>query len=154
MVRVASWCGAWLLYLLLAGQLSSSELLTGAVVVALVATWSAALRSASQCRFRFSRTELACWVRACLELPAASLRVGYALLQALVHGDLRSRARQQPSQYGAINDPVERSRRASAVLAASLTPPRFVVLLPEDEAHVLLHELATPARELDPKWLT
>jgi hypothetical protein len=57
-----------------------------------------------------------------------------------------------PFRTGGIDDPAARTRRAIAVLAASLAPDRFVVRAAALEGRVILHDISDNSRP-DSEWL-
>jgi hypothetical protein len=53
----------------------------------------------------------------------------------------------------ALQDAINRARRAVAVLLASCGPDRFVVNIAHDSETVLIHEIISGRQEPDPQWL-
>jgi len=140
-------------YLLFAGSASASELLTSAALAILATAWSMALRHVSGARFRFSRAHLRPWARAWLDVPAATWKTGLALVRALVRREPAGRADTAPFRSGASDDPVERARRATAVLAASLAPASYVVRAEPGGSTALMHGITDRPPGADREWL-
>ena len=143
------------LYLLLAGQLSSTELLTAAIVGVALTLLALVLRS------RRDRPLLLPWppARAMLH-PFASLfldsgRVGLVLLRAVLRrpAGVAGTISQQPFRRGG-RDPRDGARRALVILGTSLAPNGFVLDLPEDKDNLLMHRLAPVAPDRDKEWPT
>ena len=144
------------LYLLLAGALSSTELLT-AVPVAMAFTGLTILL-----RLRRDRHVSPPWppVRACLHALASLLldsgRVGRALMRALLHGpaDAAGTVTPQPFHVGGRRDPSDAGRRGLVILGTSLAPNGFVLGLSPDEKNLLLHRLVPVEPSRDTEWPT
>lgn len=148
-------CGsAFAAYALFAGSLSVSEAATGAVLAVLVAIWRSVADRARRHRFAFSAAHLRVWARAFRNVPKQTAVTAVALIRVLLGRDGEpGRADERPFRLGASQDPRERARRASAVLAASLAPASYVVEVGPDRDRALLHAItATPAPH-DPEWL-
>ena len=151
-------CSAlWALYLALAGTLSASELVTGAIVAAVCTGWSALLRHCSPHRFQADITHLAPWGRSLRQLLPEALATGALLCRVVWRGGPVGSMRKQPFIPGRGGMAGTRARRASALLCASLAPARFIVRLHSAEAHALVHELYTQDEhrfsEAKKRWL-
>lgn len=142
-------------YLLLAGQLSGTELLTAGIVAVAFTLLAVVLR------LRHDRQVRLPWppARALLH-PLASLlldsgRVGLMLLRAILRGPagVSGTVSQQPFRRGG-RDPRDAGRRALVILGTSLAPNGFVLDLPPDEENLLMHRLAPAASSRDKEWPT
>lgn len=138
---VLAWAALWGLYLGLAGSVSVSELLTGAIVALACMGWAALLRRCSPHRFAATRAHLAPWGRSLGQLLPQALATGCVLWRVLWHGGLVGALRAQRFVPGDGALPETHARRATALLAASLAPSRFIVRLEPAAAQALLHEL-------------
>jgi hypothetical protein len=138
---VLAWLALWALYLGLAGSVSGSELLTGAIVAGACSGWAALLRHCSPHRFAASRAHLAPWSRSLRQLFPQAFATGAVLVRAIWRGGPLGTLRTQAFVPGAGALPETHARRASALLCASLAPARFIVRLEPTQAHALLHEL-------------
>lgn len=152
MSGIVIWCVAFAIYLLFAGTVSRNELITATVLAVLCAVWSYAAREISRERFSASRRQIMPILRAVANVLPATVRTGVILLKAIVSRPTPGRAVQNSFQSGAENDPDDRSRRAIALLCASLAPDRFVVSA-ERGVKALLHTVEPQRAELDPEWL-
>jgi hypothetical protein len=68
-------------------------------------------------------------------------------------GGSPGRGPELPFLRGAEDDPEDRTRRASAVLIASLAPDNFVVRAPPHKDRVLMHTILSTDATRDPRWL-
>ena len=148
-------CGtAFATYLLFAGSLSLSEVATGAVLAILLATWVRLAAGVYRRPFAFSAAHARVWARACGEVPGQTLITAGALAATILRGgENRGRADERPFRLGPANDPQERARRASAVLAASLAPASYVVDAGPDRDVALLHGIGRTPAPKDAEWL-
>lgn len=155
MIRIAVvWCLGFGFYLLFAGTVSADELATAAVLASFATAWAALIRNAAApVRFAVFRQLFAAGLRAVFGLVPATVRTWGTLLRAAVSGRSPSRATVADFRYGVEDDPRERSRRALAVLGASLAPDRFVVRVDPERSRVLLHDFGHPNRVPDAGWL-
>ncbi len=147
-----TWPAAFGSYLVFAGTISGSEIATGIVVAALTTLWAALIRLDSEVQFAFRGDALMRMLKELLRVPIAAIRVGARLLAAIA-GRPPGRPVLQQFRYGAEDDPMERSRRAAAVLGASVAPDKFVLRIDKGRDVVLLHEIGESARTLDLWWL-
>lgn len=154
MATIVLWAAAFAAYLLFAGTVSLHELITASVVASLAGLWSYAAREISSERFVASPTQIPPMLRTLAGLPAATARTGAILIGAAAAGNATGRALRARLDPGARDDPAERSRRALAVLAASLAPPRFVIELDRGRAEAILHAIERIDTAPDPEWLT
>lgn len=149
---VLAWGACAGLYLLLAGQVGGIEAGVAVAAGGLGAGWYALTQRCAAQRFVFSREHLRPWWRAVAGLPAATLRTAGALLRAATTGAAADIAVEPAFAAGAAADPRDAARRASAFLAASLSPDSFVVDARPGRATALVHALVPPAPS-DPRWL-
>jgi hypothetical protein len=151
MSTILIWCALLGLYLLFAGEVSRNELACALVLASAGTAWVHLVRAGAPRRFAVVRA-IAPVGKALARLPVATFFSGGALLDAARRGASAGRARRCRFVHGADDDPQERTRRALAVLSASLAPDRFVVTLARgDEA--LLHDLGAGAALPDERWL-
>lgn len=148
-----SWCAAFGLYLLFAGQLSGSELGSAALLATFAVGWSMLVRRCGEGRFRGWRTHGRPVLRGLGHLAPATLRSGAALLRVAVRGGSPGRPMAVPFARGDRDDPADRARQATAVLVASLAPDSFVVRADHRGRDVLLHGIVGPTADPDPRWL-
>lgn len=147
------WCLTFAAYLLFAGTVSVHELATAVVLAGLAAAWAQFIRGCSPLRFAASRQLAMPIVRAGVALFRATARTGKLLVKVAVAGGSPGRLHVTDFHYGRRNDGAQRSRRAAAVLLASLSPDRFVVEVDRKKRVVLVHNLVRRDHEPDPRWL-
>lgn len=147
------WCLAFSIYLVFAGTVSLNEMATAVVLASLVAAWAGVIRHTSLQVFAFRRDAVAVMLRALGDVIPATLRTLRQLLAAARNGESPAQAYVTQFRFGAKEEPRERMRRAVAVLAASLTPDRFVVRVEKNRNEVLIHRIGRSRREADPQWL-
>lgn len=147
------WCLTFAAYLLFAGTVSGHELVTAVVLAGLAAAWARFISGCSPLRFAASRQLAMPILRAVVGLFRATARTGKLLLKVAVAGGSPGRLHVTDFHYGRRNDGVQRSRRAVAVLLASLSPDRFVVEVDRTSRVVLIHDLVRRRHEPDPRWL-
>ena len=85
--------------------------------------------------------------------PADVVRIGIILARACVRGGSPGRAVRPDFRFGPVGDPIEAARRASAVVAGSLTPDTFVVDIEPGGATAACHKLAATPAPADRDWL-
>lgn len=147
------WVG--LSYLLFAGTLSASELLTGFVVATLAALWAHVIHATSLLRFSPAREQIAPVLRALAALFPATVRTGAVLGKVVaICGGSPGRAIRSRFQFGFGEDPGQRTRLALVVLCtSSLAPNRVVVDVERGRGEALMHTVDRPGDEPDPEWL-
>jgi hypothetical protein len=153
MTTTVVWCLAFGSYLIFAGTISFNELITAALVATLSAAWAYLIAACSRRRFSAHREQIFPVLCAIGSLGPATLRTGAALTHAVLRGGSPGRAVRSPLRFGMCDDRAARSRRAVAVLGASLTPDRFVVHLDHRRSEAVLHTIYSAERVLDPEWL-
>jgi hypothetical protein len=153
MTTIVIWCVAFGSYLIFAGTISFNEVSTGAVVAALAAAWAYLISDRSRQRFGARREQVAPALRAVAGLGPATLHTAAILTRAGLHGGSPGRALRSPLRFGLEDDPGARSRRALAVLCASLAPDCFVVHLDHRRSEAVMHAIDRAERESDPEWL-
>ncbi len=151
-MALANAVAAFGLYLLFAGQVSRSEVWTGAVLALAMVGWRLVLHAGDTRRLAAGRDHLAPWGRALASLPWATMRTGGALIAALF-GHSPQPSTTTAFVHGPADAPADNGRRATAVLAASLAPDSFVVRTPEGEDRALIHSIVPARRKPDPRWL-
>jgi multisubunit Na+/H+ antiporter MnhE subunit len=147
------WCLAFGVYLVFAGTVSLDEMATAVVVASLAALWAAVIRHASEQVFAFRRDAVAVVLRVLGNLIPATLQTFAQLLAAATFDQSPGRAQVTQFRFGTNDEPGERMRRAIAVLAASLTPDRFVVRIERDRNEALIHRVGRADGAPDPQWL-
>jgi hypothetical protein len=153
MATIVIWCVAFGSYLLFAGTVSFNELVTGAMVATLVTAWAYLISDSARRRFSAHREQIVPTLRALGSLGPASLRTTAVLIGVTLRGGSPGRATRNRLRFGVDDDPAARSRRALAVLGASLAPDRFVVNLDQRRSEAVMHAVASAERESDPEWL-
>lgn len=141
------------LYLLLAGTLSVPEGATAVLVGILAGAWTLVIRHQCQRRFGVPSGLPRSCARAVRLLVCGTLR-GTGILSSVGCG---ARVRGKPLRVefhpGVRESPPERTRRALALLGASVAPDSFVVRL-DHGREALLHSVGSPGnRAHDPRWL-
>lgn len=149
---VAIWPLCFGLYVLFEGQVSLHECITGASLAALATLYAYFIARSARFRFEASAEAAFVTVRALAKLGSGLSRSFAPLLGLTRLGASPGRGLTVPFKTGAIDDPAARTRRAIAVLAASLAPDRFVVRLEVLEGQVILHDI-TGNRQSDSEWL-
>ncbi len=152
MTVVATWCLCGAVYLLFAGQLSWHEGVTAIVLASLATLWSVLIRRCSSARFARPPHLAIALLRALLDVAPATTGAGTILVGTIWRRVSPGRARRVAFAPGRTGDPPARTRRAVALLAASLTPDRFVIAIDANEAH--LHVLGELRHVPDERWLT
>lgn len=150
---MTAWCLAFAGYLLFAGQFSNHELATAAVLASGATLWTFLIRRCAPRRFALSRRHLIVWLRAIAAAGPATLRVFAVLARVAALGGSPGRTLTTGFLRGGEDDPHDRARRATAVLAASLAPDSFVVRAQPGDDKALMHTVLPPASR-DARWLT
>lgn len=153
MATIVIWCVAFGSYLLFAGTVSANELITAAAVAALASAWAYLISDCARQRFGAQHEQIVPALRALAGLAPATLRTALVLSRVATHGGTPGRALRNPLRFGVDDDPAARSRRALAVLGASLAPDRFVVHLDRRRSEAVMHAIAQADRVSDPEWL-
>lgn len=141
-------------YMLLAGQIGVEQIVSAAILTFIALCWSAVLRRRGSERvLRPDLRHLAPWLRAAARIPADTVRIGAMLIRVVSGGGSYGRAVEQPFAFGPKDEPEAAARRATAVLAGSLTPDTFVVDVMPGHTRARCHRLlATPSSD-DREWL-
>lgn len=147
------WCLTFAAYLVFAGTVSGHELVTAVVLAGLATAWVQFIRGCSPRRFAATRALAMPMLRALGSLFRATARTGKLLLKVAAAGGSPGRVHVTDFHYGRRNDGAQRSRRAAAVLLASLSPDRFVVEIDRKNRAVLIHNLVRRDHEPDSRWL-
>lgn len=140
-------------YLLLAGQVNTETLIAAAVMSAVTLASALAIRHVADRPVAFSRAHVAPWLRALAKLPGDTLRIGVCLTRAALAGGSPGRGVTTPFHFGTIEDADSRGRRATAVLAGSLTPDTFIVHIAPGRGDAITHRLLGPPDSARPEWL-
>ena len=145
---------AFAFYLLLAGALGIEQLVSAGIMTVVAVAWSVLLRvHGGPQRFAFTWAHAAPWARSVARIPADVVRIGIILARACVRGGSPGRAVRPGFRFGPVGDPIEAARRASAVVAGSLTPDTFVVDIEPGGATAACHKLAATPAPADRDWL-
>jgi len=141
-------------YMLLAGQVSATEIGTAVVLGVLAAAWHHAASGVSRRTFAAGAGQAARWTSAFLRMPGGVRRSLWPLARAAIMGGGAGKSLRVRFARRAADDPAEAARRATAVLAASLAPDSFVVRVRTSRDEVLMHSLAPGQSPPDPRWLS
>lgn len=153
MSTILIWCVTFVMYLLFAGTISTNELVTAVILASLATGWAVLIRASSPRRFAYSREFLPPIARACASLLPATARIGALLFRIAAVGGTPGRSHLTDFHYGRRNDPMQRARRAVAVLLASLAPDRFVIDIDRSRRQVFIHNLSRRDHAPDSRWL-
>lgn len=153
MATIVIWCVAFGSYLIFAGTISVNELITSAVVATLAAAWAYLISGCARRRFGAHREQIVPTLRAVAGLGPATLRTAAVLTSTALRSGSPGRALRSPLRFGVCDDPAARSRRALAVLCASMAPDRFVVHLDHRRSEAVMHAIDGVERQSDPEWL-
>lgn len=152
-LAIVIWCVAFGTYLLLACTISLSELLTAFAVAVLAVLWAHLIRSNSRRRFSAGREQIVPGLRAFAGLFPATLRTAAILGKVAIRGGSPGCLVRSRFEFGRSENPRQRTRRALAVLCASLAPDRFVVAVERRRSEALIHAIDDSRGETDPEWL-
>jgi hypothetical protein len=152
MVSLVTWCLAYGIYLAFAGDLSLDECVTGLAVATSMTVWAMVIRRSSADRFAASWELVRHVLRAVAAVPSAAVRTSLMFFRTIVAGASPGRAYRDPFRFGGDNA-IDQSRRAVAILCASLTPDRFVIDLNSDDEVALTHYVVRRDHDPDPRWL-
>ena len=154
LAAISAWLVAFAGYLLFAGSLSATEFVTSAVLACASVAWMLVVRRCARWHFAFSIPHVRVWLKTLGAIVPASARVLVVLARTAICGGSPGRAVDTPFLRGGEDDPRQRARRATAVLAASLAPDRFVVRAEPRHERVLVHVIVSSPAARDPRWLT
>jgi hypothetical protein len=149
----ATWATGFAPYLLAAGQASVHEAVTGAFVAVGATVFTCLLSGMSARRFCWSVSAFRPAVAALANLPKGTGRTAVALWRAVTTDGTQARSPAVPFDYGPENGEKARTRRALAVLLATLAPDRFVVTLASGKGQALLHAIVPLDHPVDRRWL-
>jgi hypothetical protein len=152
MTVVLIWCFTFGIYLGIAGDASVDECAAGMAVALVMTIWALLIRRSSPNRFAASLDLVRHLLRAVGDVPRAAMQTGVVLFRTVVAGGTPGRAHRDPFRFG-HDDASDRSRRAVAVLSASLAPDRFVVSVNRDDEVALMHDIVRRDHDPDPRWL-
>jgi hypothetical protein len=153
---ILAFAGSAGLYLLFAGQLSSTELLTAGLVAAAFTLLTAILRLRHDRRLSLPWPPVRALLRPFASLFADSGRVGLVLLRAILHRPSGAVGAASPQPYRAGGQaPADSGRRALVILGSSLAPNGFVLEdLPDNGDRLVMHRLAQVGPSRDREWPT
>lgn len=138
------------LYLLLAGQASATEFVAAAPAVLLAVGTGWALRTHADRRMQVQAPWRQVLLRLLASVGADSVRVGAALLRAVMRPAAHVGAVSRQAFPAGGDQPYEAGRRALVVLGASLAPNGFVLDVAADA--LSLHRLAPAKPQGDTEW--
>ena len=142
LVRLTTWAGLFIFWMLLVATLARTEVAAGVVAATIGTVASEVVRRQRMTTFR-PRLR---WLLRTWTLPWLVLR-DFGVVSAALWRHLTGRKRLRGT-FRAVpfpargDDPVAASRRAAATVGGSLAPNAYVVGFAEDEDLVLVHELA------------
>ena len=144
-------------YLLLAGALSTNELISSAVVAVASAGLAAILRLREERQLRLPMPPLHFLLSPVAALFTDAGRVGLALVRAILHRPAHDYGSISPQPFHAAAQPQDpqpqdRGRRALVMLATSLAPNGYVLDQSPGEARLLMHRLAPARPSDDTEW--
>lgn len=146
------WCLSYAAYMLFAGTETADEFITAGVLASFAALWAFLIRRVSRRRFSLTWIGLQQVARSIGHLPVAVVRTAGVLTSAIVRGTSPGRFYEvqfRASQGGAA----ESTRRALAVLCASLAPDSFVVDAEPERNVASIHRIVPGHHSPDQRWL-
>jgi len=152
-LNLVIWTLACATYLLFAAAVSIHELVTAVVIASLAAVWARLIRGCSRRRFLVIRQMVMPTLRAMAGFFRTTAQTGKLIFKVGVTGGSPGRLHVTDFHFGSRHDPAQRTRRAAAVLLASVAPDRFVVQVDPKKHAVLIHDLIRRDHEPDPRWL-
>lgn len=150
---VSVWCSASALYLLFAGTVSAHESAVAILLGALATPWAWLIRHRARRNFEAFQAHAGPWLHTLRGLNSATLRTAGVLSRVALAGGSPGRTTRATFLRDREDAPRARSRRASAVLLASMAPDRFVLRERPGRDTVLMHELVAGEALPDPQWL-
>jgi len=132
------WGLSALAYLGMAGQVSVAEIGLAFACGLIAAFWAIALETVAEIHLRFETAAGAAAVRALANLPGAIAKATVALVSRRGGAVVR-----QQFIRGREQMPADAARRATALLAMSLAPDKFVLRIPLGRDEIELHTLVT-----------
>ncbi len=141
------------IYLVLAGQVSTSEVIAGVLTGLVAALLSVAVRMDAGRQFRFRGVPWTVLLgRPALALASDTARVGMALVRAVLRGpDVHGAVVRQPFARGGA-DAQDAARRGLVTLGVSLTPNSYVLRILDERDEMRLHRLAERKPSPDRAW--
>lgn len=146
-------------YLLLAGALSTNELISAVVVAIAATTLAAILRLREERQLRLPMPPLRFLLSPIAAMFTDAGGVGLVLMRAILHRPAHDYGSISPQSFRAATQPQDpqpqnRGRRALVMLATSLAPNGYVLDQPPGEACLLMHRLAPARPSNDAEWPT
>lgn len=153
MAAILTFVASFGLALLLLGGVETEQLVASAAFAVTAMLVSMMIRRIAERPIRFSPNHFAPWLRTLARMPWDTVKVGGVLMKAAVIGGSPGNARRSAFRSGTRDDPAERGRRATALLAGSLTPEAIIVnAAPRDDA-AWVHVMSGDGPS-NPEWLT
>jgi multisubunit Na+/H+ antiporter MnhE subunit len=141
------------LYLVFAGTVGTSELIAAVLIGILATLWASLLQRHSERRFRYS-TELNILLPRMVRLVIqGTYRTTIALLKSALAGTSPGKALRVDFDPGPRDSATDRTRRALAILAASVAPDSFIVRLDRGR-EALVHSITDTDSKRDRRLLT
>jgi multisubunit Na+/H+ antiporter MnhE subunit len=153
LISTVTWCLSLGTYLLFAGTISLTEFLAGLACATVLTGWARVIRRHSGRHFVAAREQIWPVLAALADLVPATGHTGIVLAKAAIAGGSPGCSRRFRFRFGADDDPSDRTRRAIAILIASLAPNRFVVDAERNRGFALMHAIDGSQGETDAEWL-
>jgi multisubunit Na+/H+ antiporter MnhE subunit len=141
------------LYLVFAGTVSTSELIAAILVGILATLWAYLVQRHSEQRFRYTMELNILLPRMVRLVVQGTYRTTIALLKSALTGISPGKALRVDFEPGPRDSATDRTRRALAVLAASLAPDSFVVRLDRGR-ETLVHSITNTNSKRGRRLLT
>lgn len=150
---IATIVGSVGLYFLLAGEVSWSEAIACAIVLAVTGPFAVALVRVETVPMRVSWRGWFAILSACRSLVPELWSVGRGLSRAVLRRPegMQGVVRRVPFRFGALDED-DIGRRAAVVTALSLAPNGFAVEMDHEADELLLHQLVDTPVGGDREW--
>ena len=140
--------------LLLMGQAGEAELIAAGALAVAATAWVVLLgRVCASVSFGCTHTALPALGRAIGRLPRDTAKISVVLVRAAFVGGSPGIATRPAFRFGTDDDPLQRTRRATAVVAGSLTPDAIVVDVRRGRSTAHLHQMVSGQPAPDAEWL-
>jgi hypothetical protein len=152
-IAVATPPGAALLYFLLAGEVSQSEAIACAPVVAVASFYALILARSGTVELRLAGRGMLSLLRGCVAVVPDTWRVGRGLMQAVRRrpDEMQGVVTHVPLRFGGV-DRDDVGRRAAVVAAISLAPNGFAVGMERERDELIVHQLVPAPIGGDREW--
>ena len=141
------------LYLLLAGQADTDEIISAVTLSAATAAYACIAHARAHRRTRLPSGWPVAVLRAVRKIPPDAARVGWVLIRVLFRRPAHAAGAciDQPFRAGA-DTPADTAHRGIAILAASLAPNGYALHLEHDPDRLTLHTLAGTKPSRNREW--